>query len=122
MALVLVAAVYDAGASPPTLTLVFNQAIDGGGLDGSQVVVNDGVFTHMRQEAFGDRVLLDAQTLAHRHDGAGRHRGERCAPDGRGREWNCRGERRRGVGGGDGVVVAVSLREELATNGTNGHE
>ena len=58
----LVAATYAAG-DPSTLTLVFDRAIDIAGLDGSLILVRDGVTTEILWDATGGAVLAGPATV-----------------------------------------------------------
>ena len=59
-ALVLVAAIYDAGAA---VTLTFDRAIDIAGLDGSVIIVEDGVHAEYRYAGTVGATLLSPATV-----------------------------------------------------------
>ena len=59
-ALVLVSAIYDAGAA---VTLTFDRAIDIAGLDGSVIIVEDGVHSQFRYNGTVGATLLSPATV-----------------------------------------------------------
>ena len=60
VALVLVSAIYDAGAA---VTLTFDRAIDIAGLDGSVIIVEDGVHSQFRYAGTWGATLLSPVTV-----------------------------------------------------------
>ena len=60
VALVLVSAIYDAGAA---VTLTFDRAIDIAGLDGSVIIVEDGVSSQFRYAGTAGATLLAPATV-----------------------------------------------------------
>lgn len=63
VAFALASASYDHAASPPTLTLGFNRAIDVSGFGGDSVAVADGVFNNLSYLALGDVTLINPMTM-----------------------------------------------------------